>query len=103
MKAQIKRAAIITVGWFFIITGVIGLFLPVMQGMLFIFIGLLILSSEYVWAHNLLQKLRARFPRVAHMVDRAEHKAMEWFHRIGHRRKRHTHAPPRPAAADGKD
>lgn len=97
MKAQIKKIGLIVTGWLFIITGVIGLFLPVMQGLLFIFIGLLILSTEYVWAHNLLQNLRKRFPRVASMLHHAEHRAREWFHRFGHR-----HRTPKKAA-EGDD
>ena len=90
MKAQIKRAGLLVAGWLFIILGVIGLFLPIMQGALFIFIGLLILSSEYVWAHKLLQSLRVRFPRIAKLLDRAELKARGWFN------------SPRPAAAAAK-
>lgn len=93
MKAQIKRAALLTAGWFFIITGVIGLFLPIMQGALFIFIGLLILSSEYVWAHNLLQNLRSRFPRISKLLDRAELKVRAWFRQWA----------PKPATAKGDD
>jgi uncharacterized protein len=94
MKAQIKRAGILVAGWLFIVLGVIGLFLPIMQGALFIFIGLLILSSEYVWAHNLLQKLRARFPRIARLVDRAELKVRGWFFHMGR---------PSPAGAKADD
>jgi uncharacterized protein len=90
MKTQIKRAGIIVAGWLFIVLGVIGLFLPIMQGLLFIFIGLLILSSEYVWAHKLLQKLRARFPRVA----RLERRVRGWFG---------SAVRPAPAAAKADD
>jgi hypothetical protein len=42
-------------------------------------IGLIILSSEYVWAHRLLTKVRARFPRIAGMADRVKEKAVQWF------------------------
>jgi uncharacterized protein len=94
MKTQIKRAGIIVAGWLFIVLGVIGLFLPIMQGLLFIFIGLLILSSEYVWAHKLLQKLRARFPRVARLLDRAERRVRGWFG---------SAVRPAPAAAKADD
>ncbi len=96
MKAQIKRASLIVAGWTFILLGVVGLFLPFMQGILFIFIGLLILSSEYVWAHKLLKKLRAKFPRMSHMVDHAEEKGRALLERIGHRR-------PQARAAESED
>ena len=51
------------------VVGMIGLLLPVLQGVLFLVIGLLILSSEYVWAHRLLGKLRQRFPAVSPGAD----------------------------------
>lgn len=89
MKQVVKRAALIVVGWVFIILGVVGLFLPVMQGILFILIGLTILSSEYVWAHHLLAKLRARFPRIATYSDHARAKATGWLRRnYGHEEAR---------------
>jgi uncharacterized membrane protein YbaN (DUF454 family) len=61
----LKRVLILVAGWAFILLGIVGLFLPILQGVLFLLIGLLLLSSEYVWAHHLLGKLRARFPESA--------------------------------------
>jgi uncharacterized membrane protein YbaN (DUF454 family) len=83
----LKRGLILLVGWSFILLGVVGLFLPVLQGILFLAIGLIILSSEYVWAHHLLHKLRTRFPAVAAAADMASEKAGAWLHRI-HRPKK---------------
>ena len=82
MRTGFKRAAVLVVGWAFVLVGIVGLFLPVLQGVLFILIGLFILSSEYVWAHHLLQKVRERFPRVARQFDRAREKSAGWLHRI---------------------
>jgi uncharacterized membrane protein YbaN (DUF454 family) len=65
MKARLKQVIVIVVGWTFIVLGIAGLFLPVLQGVLFLLIGLLILSTEYVWAHNLLHKLRTRSPKLS--------------------------------------
>jgi hypothetical protein len=59
-----KRLAIIVVGWTFLALGVVGLFLPFLQGILFILIGLVILSKEYHWAGRLVSRLRKRFPRL---------------------------------------
>ena len=81
MKQTVKKAVAIVVGWAFVVLGIIGLFLPVMQGILFIIIGLTILSSEYVWAHHLLAKLRARFPKIASYSDQAREKASHWLRR----------------------
>jgi uncharacterized membrane protein YbaN (DUF454 family) len=82
MSRKLKRIAVVLVGWMFLLLGIAGLFLPILQGILFILIGLMILSTEYVWAHHLLGKLKARFPRLAHAADSASHKATAWVRRI---------------------
>jgi uncharacterized protein len=63
----------------------VGLFLPILQGVLFLLVGLIILSSEYVWAHNLMAKLRQRFPKLSGIADQAARKAESWLRRLsGH-------------------
>jgi uncharacterized membrane protein YbaN (DUF454 family) len=77
-----KRVLTLIAGWIFILLGIVGLFLPVLQGVLFLLVGLIILSSEYVWAHNLLNKIRNRFPKLGRTADRATEKATAWLRRI---------------------
>ena len=43
VKQRMKRWGILVAGWAFILLGIAGLFLPVLQGILFLLIGLLIL------------------------------------------------------------
>lgn len=62
MIAFTKKLIFLIVGWFFLVLGVIGLFLPVLQGLLFIFIGLIFLSKESKVAHNLLERLKEKYP-----------------------------------------
>ena len=52
------------------------LFLPILQGVLFLLVGLIILSSQYAWAHLLLSKIRERFPKLGRTADAG--------HRQGH-------------------
>jgi len=84
----LKRIGVLVLGWMFIVLGIAGLFLPVLQGILFLLIGLIILSTEYVWAHKLLGKIKARFPKIAVHADaahqRAERVMHRWFHRGEH-------------------
>lgn len=82
MKAYTKRILVLIAGWGFIVLGILGLFLPVLQGVLSLFVGLIILSSEYGWAHRLLSRLRERFPRIGHTADLAAEKASPWLRRI---------------------
>jgi len=82
MNRHAKRILILVVGWIFILLGIAGLFLPILQGVLFIVLGLIILSSEYVWAHHLLRRLKERFPKVGRVADEASEKARAWLQRL---------------------
>ena len=87
MKAQVKRVAMLAVGWAFILLGIAGLFLPVLQGILFLLIGLFILSSEYVWAHKLLHKIKERFPKIDAQFEHAKQRSEAWIARTLHKEK----------------
>ena len=86
MNRTVKKALVLVTGWAFILLGIAGLFLPVLQGILFLLIGLIILSSEYAWAHHLLTKVKERFPKLAEVAHQAHTKADRWLHRISHRK-----------------
>ena len=66
-----KRVLLIAAGWIFIVLGIAGLFLPFLQGILFLIIGLLILSRQYTWARNLLLRLESHFPELTRKATRA--------------------------------
>lgn len=83
LSQRVKRVVALIAGWAFILLGIVGLFLPILQGVLFLLIGLIILSSEYVWAHHLLNRLLDRFPRLRLMADKAKQKADRWKTRGG--------------------
>jgi hypothetical protein len=88
VKTKAKKAAILLCGWGFLLLGAVGLFLPLFKGVLLLFVGLLILSSEYVWAHNLLDKIRIRFPGLSSRLDRVTSMAHKWIRKLFH------NAPP---------
>jgi len=52
--------------------GIVGLFLPVLQGVLFILAGLAILSSHSPLARRVLEALKARLRRVRDRVTKRE-------------------------------
>ena len=74
-----KRWLVLLGGWGFVALGVVGLFLPVLQGVLFLLIGISILSTEYAWARWLLRKLRERFPSFSARIEAAKARAREWM------------------------
>jgi len=83
VNPRVKRILALAAGWGFIALGIAGLFLPILQGVLFLLIGLIILSTEYVWAHHLLNKLLNRFPKLHAMADKAKEKVSDLMRRTG--------------------
>jgi uncharacterized membrane protein YbaN (DUF454 family) len=81
MRATAKKIGILLAGWAFVLFGLVGLILPILHGTLFLLIGLAILSSEYVWAHRLLSKIRNRFPSVTAGLEQATAAAHKWRRR----------------------
>ena len=98
-KAKFKRAAIHVIGWGFILLGILGLFLPILQGFLFLLVGLFVLSSVSPWAERLLHRLRKRFPKTSKKFDEAKSNASTVQRRLAARfddakskvRKAHAH------------
>src|SRR5690242_7129593 len=80
-RASRGRIAGIVTGWIFLVLGVVGLFLPFLQGILFLVIGLLILSAEYWWARRVILWLRTRFPVIDSAIN---HVHKKYGHLLGH-------------------
>jgi hypothetical protein len=86
LKRVIKRWTILTLGVAFLILGVLGLFLPVLQGILFLLIGMILLSRESEWVRRHVERLRARHPGIARTLDTAEARAERLWQRVAGRR-----------------
>lgn len=65
-------------GWGFVVLGVAGLFLPFLQGILFLAIGLIILSGVSPRARLWRQRLVVRYPAVGRALDQAQ----DWLKRF---------------------
>ena len=75
----IKRVGLLIIGWFFIFLGILGLFLPILQGVLFILIGLGILSSRSEIIKRFLKHLAERYPHHHERVEVWKAKIEGWF------------------------
>ena len=82
MARSLKRYVILSLGWFFVFLGILGLFLPILQGILFLLIGFILLSRESEWAKRQLEKLKSRYPRFAEKYDESEARAERLWQRI---------------------
>jgi uncharacterized membrane protein YbaN (DUF454 family) len=89
---NVRRLATFILGWLLIVLGVVGLALPVLQGVLFILLGFYVLSRESRWARGLFERLRARYPRVDAKLEALKQR----FRRAdGARPEPGTEPPPR--------
>jgi hypothetical protein len=68
--------------------GVLGLVLPILQGGLFIALGLFVLRDQYGWARRAMDWLRRRWPRAMHGVEGMEARLVAWGRRQGQRLRR---------------
>jgi uncharacterized membrane protein YbaN (DUF454 family) len=82
MKRLVKRILILSLGWMFIVLGILGLFLPVLQGILFLFIGIFLVSRESKTVHRQVEKLRKRYPRFEYYMDKAGEKVRGWKKKV---------------------
>jgi uncharacterized membrane protein YbaN (DUF454 family) len=79
-RSRWKRWLVIITGWAFVLLGIAGLFLPILQGILFLAFGLSLLATEYHWARQMVERLRRKFP----WLDQKLHALHEKF------RKKHS-------------
>jgi uncharacterized membrane protein YbaN (DUF454 family) len=79
--SEIKRIAILILGWFFVVIGILGLFLPFLQGLLFIMIGLAILSSRSETVKRFLRYLEKRYPQHHERLVAFRKRIKGWFRR----------------------
>ena len=84
-RSPFRRFLILASGWFFIVLGILGLFLPILQGILFLAIGAYLLSLESPMARRFIERMRRRYPRLGETFDTARGRAAHVLHRINAR------------------
>ncbi len=86
MARRAERIAILAIGRTFILFSIVGLVLPVLQGILFLLIRLALLSSELENARRILERLRTCYSGLSVKINLAEQRAMRWW--VGFIRRR---------------
>ena len=71
MKRRARRALRIAAGVALLVLGLAGLVLPVLQGLLFLFLGMVLLAPDVPAFRWLLRRLEARFPGLAERARRS--------------------------------
>jgi len=76
---EFKTIGILIIGWIFIGLGILGLFLPILQGIFFIMIGLAILSSRSNLVKRFLKSIEERYPLQHERILHWKEKIRRWF------------------------
>ncbi|MBY0431850.1 MAG: YbaN family protein [Rhodospirillales bacterium] len=85
MSPRARHWVKLILGWVFVVLGVAGLVLPVLQGFLFLAVGLSLLSTESPMVARWVERMRRCFPRLAAGMDVSKEKASELLARITRR------------------
>jgi uncharacterized membrane protein YbaN (DUF454 family) len=80
MTLKTKRRLYLVAGSVFFVLGILGLFLPILQGALFLLAALVLLAKAHPRFRLLKQRLRQRYPRYADILERAEKRATDIAH-----------------------
>ncbi len=78
---NVKAMLRLIFGWIFIVLGVVGLFLPVLQGILFIAVGIALLAHHIPLFARIRNATYSRFPKLKRLVRRVRARI-----RLAHRR-----------------
>ncbi|OGI68447.1 hypothetical protein A2738_01010 [Candidatus Nomurabacteria bacterium RIFCSPHIGHO2_01_FULL_42_15] len=72
MQKNIKKAAILTAGIVFLTLGLLGLVLPFLQGILFLAIGLILVSFSSPKIRLWINKHTAKYPHLSSVIGKVE-------------------------------
>lgn len=78
MRKKLKRVLVVGLGVFFILLGLVGLVLPILQGWLFLAIGILLLSVYSPKLRAWVDRNTAKYPKLNIVVE----KANSWVVRV---------------------
>ena len=87
MARIVKHYVLLGLGWIFILLGIAGLFLPVLQGVLFLCIGLILLSRRSKRVRWLIMRAGRRWPKFRQVLTVARARVADWRARFGLRRR----------------
>lgn len=78
MKRKVKKIFVITIGSIFILFGLLGLFLPFLQGILFLIIGFFIMSFCFPRVRLFINEHTKKYPRISPIIEKVE----KWMTKI---------------------
>ncbi|MBY0273031.1 MAG: hypothetical protein K2X02_06475 [Alphaproteobacteria bacterium] len=70
-------------GYFFLLIGMIGIFIPLLQGWLFIILGLLLLKGHAKWVKTLNLWVSKKYPKSRSIIRRLHKTINDWLSKLG--------------------
>jgi uncharacterized membrane protein YbaN (DUF454 family) len=62
MIYHLKHLLLLSIGWLFVLIGIAGIFIPLIPGLPFLFIGLTLLSVSSVWIRKHVEYVLEKHP-----------------------------------------
>lgn len=78
-RSGLLRALKIALAIVLLPLGIVGLFVPVLQGILFLLIALALLSSEVPWMRRYQERIQERYPELWRKVEASKARAAAWL------------------------
>jgi hypothetical protein len=99
------RISVLTVGWLMVLLGIVGLFLPILQGGLTLALGLALLSIASQTMHLWFRSVMGRWPKIWKRLERLRRKLHFRLHKAsgGDRRATPAGAPTSAKSADSAE
>jgi hypothetical protein len=79
MKQKFKMVALRFLGVLFLLGGILGLFLPFLQGIAMIIIGIYLITLGHPTAHGHIRRHLRRAPPLMRMLDATDDKVRAWL------------------------
>lgn len=83
MKRVVRRLIVDVLGWIFIFLGVIGLFLPILQGIICLIIGGYLLSIHSEWFNRQIIRAHNYHPKASEIIKYIENLTDKVLSKLG--------------------
>jgi uncharacterized membrane protein YbaN (DUF454 family) len=80
---RVKTVLRLVFGWFFIGLGILGLFLPILQGLIFLALGIALLAPHVPFFRRMRDAIYRHSPRTRAFVSRTRARVRLMLHRQG--------------------
>lgn len=79
LPKKVKRLLVLLAGLAFVALGLVGLALPFLQGLLFLLIGVILLSLSSSYVRSWVEVHTRRYPKLHRLIVRTEEWILKWI------------------------